>query len=313
MQNKIKPVRLKPGDQIGITAPASWPYHPDKAERGIKRFEQMGFRTCVGRTLYRKHGYLAGTDKERLDELHQMFADSDIQAIFCVGGGYGSPRIAEALDYDLIRANPKIFWGFSDITFLLNAIYQRTGLITFHGPMVGSDFGRPDEELHPLTLGTIGQLLEPMAFVHDESIAQLYTITEGQASGELVGGNLSLIVNSLGTPFELDTRNKLLLIEEIEEDIYRVDRMLNQLRLAGKFDEAAGIVFGDFNNCQSGKRQETLSLIQVFHDHVASSGKPAMGGFRIGHCTPNLAVPIGAAASMNTSDKTLRIDEPGVR
>lgn len=312
MQKKIKPARLKPGDRIGIIAPASWPYHPEKAERGIKRFEKMGFQTCVGKTVYRKHGYLAGTDQERLEELHRMFADPEIQAIICVGGGYGSPRMADALDYDLIKANPKIFWGFSDITFLLNAMYQRTGLITFHGPMVSSDFGRAEDEIHPLTLETLRQLLEPMSCVHDETIAPLYTVTEGQASGELVGGNLSLLVSSLGTPYEIDTNNKLLLIEEIEEDIYRIDRMLNQLRLAGKFDDAAGIVFGDFNNCQSGKRQETLSLIQVFQDHVSSSGKPAMGGFRIGHCTPNLAVPIGAAASMNTFEKTLRIEEPGV-
>jgi len=310
--NKMKPDALKVGDTVGLVAPASWP-NVENAKRGIEWFEQKGLRVVVGESLTRMHGYLGGTDQERVNELHAMFADPNIKAIFSVCGGYGTGRIIERLDYELIRSNPKIIWGFSDLTFLLNAIYQQTGLITFHGPMIASGFGRPDEP-HPLTAASFEQLFTgETPFVYDERISSLYTITDGEASGEIVGGNLSLLASMVGTPYDIDTAGKLLLIEEIEEDIYRIDRMLNQLRMAGKFEAAAGVIFGDFNNCTSGTRKETLSLTQVFHDHVGPSGKPALGGFRMGHCSPNIAVPIGAVARLDTAAKTLVFDESGVK
>lgn len=309
MTTKVKPVRLEAGDTIGIVAPASWP-NRENALNGAQWFEQRGIHVEFGTSLSRKHGYLGGTDQDRVDELHAMFANPHIKGIICACGGYGTGRIASMLDYELIRANPKIFWGYSDITFLLNAFYQKAGLVTFHGPMLSSDIGK--EDVHPLTLETLEQLLTPMLFNYTEEISKLSTFIEGEASGEIVGGNLSLLASGIGTAFEIVTKGKLLLIEEIDEDIYRVDRMLNQLKMAGKFDDAAGILLADFNNCGAGKRSETLTLEQVFTDHVVPAGKPTMSGFLIGHCSPNFAVPIGAWGTINTYKKSFIVEESGV-
>ncbi len=309
MISKRKPARLTAGDTIGIVSPASWP-NREKALQGAKWFEQRGIRVEFGTSLTRQYGYLGGTDQERVDELHEMFASPAIKGIFCACGGYGTGRIASMLDYDLIRANPKIFWGYSDITFLLNAFYQRAGLVTFHGPMLSSDIGQPD--VHPLTLETLEQVFVGKPFTYNENYSILTAIVEGEASGEIVGGNLSLLSSSIGTAFEIDTKGKLLLIEEVDEDIYRVDRMLNQLKMAGKFDDAAGVLLGDFRNCEAGKRSLTLTLDQVFRDHILPSGKPTLSGFKIGHCSPNFAVPIGGLGTINTYQKTLIVEESGV-
>ncbi|MET3291384.1 UNVERIFIED_CONTAM: muramoyltetrapeptide carboxypeptidase [Brevibacillus sp. OAP136] len=307
---KLKPAALQAGDTIGIVAPASWP-NAEKGLRGAKRFEQRGIRVEFGTSLSRQHGYLGGTDQERVDELHQMFANPAIKGIFCACGGYGTGRIASMLDYDLIRQNPKIFWGYSDITFLLNAFYQKAGLVTFHGPMLSSDIGQDD--VHPLTLDALEQAFAPIKFTYTEDISPLRTLVEGEATGEIVGGNLSLLTSGIGTEFEIDTKGKLLLIEEVDEDIYRVDRMLNQLKMAGKFDDAAGVLLADFKNCEAGKRSQTLSLEQVFIDHIQPAGKPVLSGFLIGHCSPNFAIPIGAQGTMNTYKKSLLLEESGVR
>jgi muramoyltetrapeptide carboxypeptidase len=306
----IKAPKLIPGDTIGVIAPASCGDN-DKIAVACRFFEDLGFRICLGEAVGNKRGYLAGTDLERADDLHRMFAAKDVKAIFCVRGGYGTGRIAPLLDFELIRANPKIFWGYSDITFLLNAIFQRTGLVTFHGPMLTSDIAI--EDVHPLTLETFRQLLQPQTLRYDETVSPLTVLVEGEASGRIVGGNLTLLASTIGTPFEIDTKGKLLFIEEIEEEPYRVDRMLNQLQQAGKLEDAAGFVIGDFNNCEPVKRKgASLTLEEVFDDYLIPAGKPVLSGFRIGHCSPNLAIPIGAMGRINTFEKSFTIEEPGV-
>lgn len=310
MNQKIKPAQLVPGDRIGVVAPASTG-SSEQAIKAAQYLESLGFQVEFGQSLNRAYGYLAGTDQERADEIHQMFADKQIDGIFCVRGGYGSPRIADLLDYDLIAANPKVFWGYSDITFLHVAMYQKAGLITFHGPMLSSDIGAAD--VHPMTLQTLEQVMLPKRMEYTEAIAPLQVLVEGEAEGELIGGNLSLLVSTLGTPFEVDTKGKLFFIEEIEEEPYRVDRMLNQLRQAGKFDDATGIMICDFHDCGPKKRQVSLTLDQVFEDHIIPAGKPTLSGFKIGHCSPTLAVPIGVEARMSTYEKSLICLELGVR
>lgn len=306
MKTIIKPRRLQVGDTVGVVAPASWPDRT-KALRAVELLKRWGLNVQYGQSLSRRHGYLAGTDPERADELHQMFVDEQVKAIFCVCGGYGSPRIAERLDYSLIRANPKIFWGYSDITFLHVSIVQHAGLLTVHGPMLSSDLGQ--ESAHPQTKQTFQQLFNPTPFAYTEEISPLKCLVPGKAEGALIGGNLSLLVSTLGTPYEVDTRGKLLFIEEVDEEPYRVDRMLNQLRMAGKFADAAGILICNFQNCVPGKRKESLTLEEVIEDHVVTAGKPTVSGFMIGHCSPNFALPVGIEASLDADQKTLLLQD----
>ncbi|MFD0696161.1 LD-carboxypeptidase [Paenibacillus sp. GCM10027628] len=308
MDELIKPRRLSPGDTVGITAPAS-PVDWEQTIAAASYLERLGLRVRLGSTLSEQYGYLAGTDEQRATELNAMFADPDIKAIICARGGYGTGRIADRLDYALIRANPKIFWGYSDITFLHAAIGRCAGLITFHGPML-IDLGK--EDLHPLTVQNFETLLRPSVLRYTEEISTLQALVEGEAYGSLVGGNISLIASTLGTPYELDTKGKILFMEDIDEEPYRLDRMLNQLKQAGKFADAAGILICDFNNCVPNKRKVSLTLEQIFNDHIVSAGKPTLSGFKIGHCSPNIAVPIGIAARMSTFDKVLECTEPGI-
>ena len=195
-----------------------------------------------------------------------MFQDPEVKAVICACGGYGTGRIAEAIDYDLIRRNPKIFWGYSDITFLHTAIQQQTGLVTFHGPMLSSDVGC--EEVHPYTKDTFLQLFTPKAFSYTNHLSPLQTFYHGTASGEITGGNLALIVTTLGTPFEIDTKGKLLLIEDIDEEPYKIDRMMQHLASAGKLHDATGFIIGDFHQCEPKKKEQSLTLDQLWETYI---------------------------------------------
>ncbi|GGJ91763.1 putative murein peptide carboxypeptidase [Lentibacillus kapialis] len=305
----MRPKRLVQGDTIGITAPAS-PADIQKIRQAIPFFEQMGVHVKLGKTIHLRYGYLAGTDTERLADIHNMIVDDSIKAIMFARGGYGTARIADNLDYQLIEQHPKIIWGYSDITYLHTAIRQITGLTTFHGPMPASDIA--DSDFDDLSASMFRQLLEPATLHYSEAISPLRVMVPGQAVAELVGGNLSLLISSLGTPYEIDTQGKLLLLEDIGEAPYRIDSMLNQLHLAGKLDAAAGIVIGDFAEAEPPEGKSSLSLEQVFHDYFSGLRCPVMAGFKIGHCFPHFSLPLGEKAVMNTADKTLTV-EAGVR
>lgn len=297
----VRPAKLSSGDLIGITAIASYT-DPVEMIKSTEYFTQMGLRVEIGQSVFRQYGYLAGTDEERAKELNDMFHNPEIKAIICARGGYGTARIADLLDYDCINHNPKIFWGFSDITFLHQAIYKKTGLITFHGPMLSS---LSDSQVHPLTLAGFQQLFSPMAIEYTENMSKLTPLVEGTASGAVVGGNLSLIVSTLGTPYEIDTRNKLLLIEEICEEPYRLDRMLRQLLHAGKLTDSSGIIVGNFHECVPNPNKSSFTCEEVMIEYLTKANRPAMAGFDIGHCSPNIAVPLGLEAELSTAKKTL--------
>lgn len=305
---KIRPQRLQQGDTIGIIAPAG-PPNQESLERSLVFLEQLGLKWKFGKSVKNVHGYLAGTDEERLDDLHDMFADPTIKGIMCAKGGYGSARFADKIDYQLMQENPKIFWGFSDITFLHTAMGVYSNLVTFHGPMLATNVGK--DSFDALSAKMFQQLFEPMELHYTEAIGPLETVTGGVAQGELVGGNLSLLVSGIGTKFEVDTKGKLLLIEDIGEEPYRVDGLLNQLRMAGKLNEVAGIIVGDFADATSKKGQESLTLDEVFDHYLAGLGKPVVKGFKIGHCEPHFAIPLGAGAKLDADNRTLTI-LPGV-
>lgn len=300
----IKPERLKKGDTVGIIAPAS-PPNKENLERGLKFLKDFGLNYKLGKSLYKEYGYLAGSDEERLTDLHEMFLDDQVKGIICAGGGYGTARIASAIDYKVISRNPKIFWGYSDITFLHTAIRQQAGLVTFHGPMIASDIGKEDANL--ISKDQYKQLFHPAELNYTNDISVLDEMVAGTAEGILIGGNLSLLSSTMGTKFEIDTAGKILLIEDINEEPRAVDRMLNQLYMAGKLQDAAGILVGDFNNCVP-ERELSLSLEEVLDHYIKLAGRPAMKGFNMGHCSPHIAVPFGTHARLDTSSKTLIVE-----
>ena len=304
----MKAKRLKAGDTVGIVAPAS-PSDSSKVERAIKYLANMGYNVKAGESVYSSRGYLAGDDELRASDINNMFADDEVRAVFCLRGGYGSQRILGLVDFEGIRNNPKIFMGYSDITALLNAIYQRCGLITFHGPM-GGDFAGGLEKRTKRAMKNILESTDPVGELPNPVTPEV--VEEGKGSGILVGGNLSMVVASLGTPYEVDTRNKVLLLEDVFEEPYSVDRMLTQLKLAGKFESAAGIVLGDWGNSEPEEPAKSLSLEEVFEDVFKGLGKPVLKGFKIGHCKPNFTVPIGGEVSIDTCSRTLCILESAV-
>jgi muramoyltetrapeptide carboxypeptidase len=304
----VKPNRLEKGDTVAVIAPAS-PPNKENLKRGLKFLEELGLNYKLGKSLYAEFGYLAGNDQERLADLQEMFIDDEVKGIICAGGGYGTARIASAIDYETIKKNPKIFWGYSDITFLHTAIRQQTGLVTFHGPMLASDIGKEDAD--QISKDTFQQLFAPTDLNYSSEVSQIEELVPGSAKGSLVGGNLSLLSSSMGTQHEIDTEGKILLIEDINEEPRAVDRMLNQLHMAGKLQGAAGIIVGDFNNCVP-ERELSLTLEEVIGHYIKLAGRPALKGFKMGHCSPHIAVPLGATASINTKEKTLFV-ESGIK
>ena len=262
---------LKKGDTVAITA-TSGICHAEKLSQGIQTLESRGLNVRVMESCYASHGeYLAGEDDLRLRNLHTAFADNNIKAIFAARGGYGAARLLPYLNYRLIRRNAKIFTGFSDVTALHIALNQRCNLPTYHGSMPATDFS-----FSP-TMGII-----PAA-------TSLYP---GKATGILTGGNLSVIASTLGTPYEIKTRGRILFLEETEEPPYRVDRLLLQLKLAGKLREAAGIAFGDF----SPESLETLHI--AIQELVLTERKPTIWGLSCGHTSPNYTLPLGQKVTL---------------
>ncbi|TYR80008.1 LD-carboxypeptidase [Priestia megaterium] len=301
----IKPAKLKKGDTVGIIAPAS-PPNEGQLKKAILFLEELGLQVMIGKSVYERNGYLAGTDEQRIDDIHDMFSNKSVKAIICACGGYGTARIASQLNYELIKQNPKIFWGYSDITFLHTAIFQKTGLVTFHGPMLSSDIGKDDIAIQ--TKQSFEQLFSPQPIYYTDKISVIEAIEQGEASGKIVGGNLTLLTSTLGTEFEIDTKGHILFIEDIDEEPYEVDRMMTQLKMANKFSDAAGIMICDFHNCQPIKRTESLSLEEALINQLRGLKKPIMKGFLIGHCSPQVAVPIGTYATISTYENMVEIE-----
>lgn len=304
---KIRPQRLQKGDTVGIISPSS-PPDPASLEKSLSFLEELGLKWKFGKYAKESNGYLAGTDAQRLEDLHDMFEDPEVKGIICSSGGYGAARFTDQIDLQLMNENPKIFWGFSDITFLHTAMGLYSNIVTFHGPMLGPNIGK--DTFEELSGKMFQQLFEPMELHYTEAISPLETISAGVAQGELVGGNLSLLARGIGTKYEIDTKGKLLLIEDIGEEPARVDGLLNQLRMAGKFKDVAGIVVGDFSKTET-KKKSTLTLDEVFDHYFGNLGKPVVKGFKIGHCEPHFAVPLGVGAKLDADIRTLTI-LPGV-
>lgn len=301
---KIRPARLKHGDIVGLVNLSS-PLNIESLGDKLALLEELGLKYKLGNTIQAYNGYLAGTDEERLKDFHQMIRDPEVKAIFLVKGGYGISRIIDKISYPSIEDNPKIIWGFSDVTALHTQVNEFSNVVTFHGPMLSS----PKGELDTLSKKMFQQLFQPIEIQYSESISPLRTIVPGVVRGELTGGNLNRIVSTLGTKFEIDVRNKIMLLEDIGESIEQIDNLMNQLRLSRKLELAAGFVIGDFNTLHGGYSYE--DVLNVIEGYLKPLNKPVVAGFKIGHCEPNIAVPLGIEAILDADEKVLRI-LPGV-
>lgn len=288
-----KPRALKFGDTIGLVAPASFASE-DKIGKSIETIEEMGFKIKIGKSIYEKHGYLSGKDEIRAKDINEMFKDPDVDGIICLRGGYGTPRILDLLDYNIIKENPKVFVGYSDITALHIVFNQICDLITFHGPMVSSDMIGNFQEFSKKSLFKSIMENEVIGLIGNPPGEEVIKINGGVVEGTIIGGNLSLIADTIGTAYEIDTKGKILLIEEVGEEPYSIDRMLNQLRLSGKLEDAIGIILGDFNDCDPKRHYEnSLSLKQVIEDYMKPLNKPCIYNFQSGHCNPIITLPLG--------------------
>ncbi len=295
----LKPPRLKRGDTIGIVAPASH-FDLEKFNRGIAVLESMGFNTSVPEKLFTKKGYFAGSDLERAEMVNRYFADTNVKAIMCARGGYGSIRILSLLDYKTIQKNPKIFIGFSDISALLSTLYSRCRIVTFHGPTV-TTLGNSDNR-------TKDSLLSMMTSGEKPEIAMErgITIQPGSASGPVLGGNLNTLCHLLGTPFQPDFKGCILFLEDRgEAAAYRIDRMLSQMKLAGCFNGLAGLILGNFEDCG-----DTDEIIRIAGDVFKDDKIPIIAGLAVGHGKRNLAIPTGLNATLNADLKVLAFHEP---
>ncbi|WP_353096169.1 LD-carboxypeptidase [Tissierella praeacuta] len=304
----IKPKALKLGDTIGIIAPSS-PTTEEKVKKAHDKLIDMGFKVKMGKSPYKRYGYLSGNDNIRAEDINEMFNDKEVNGIICIRGGYGTPRIIDLLDYEIIRNNPKVFVGYSDITALHISFTQIANLVTYHGPMVVSDMIDNFSDFSKDNLFRAIMNTEPMGKISNPEGEEIITINGGIAEGRIIGGNLSLIVDTIGTPYEIDVKGKILFIEEVGEEPYNIDRMLNQLRLSGKLQEANGIILGDFNGCESENPNENLTLEQVINDQIKPIGKPTIYNLQAGHCDPMVTLPFGVNTRLDADKKELIILE----
>ena len=301
---KQRPERLKQGDTVGIIALSS-PLNMNELPLKIETIEALGLNYKLSPTVAHYEGYLAGTDEERTNAFHELIKDPEVKAIFCVRGGYGLGRIADKIDYPLVEENPKIIWGFSDVTYLHTVMNEYSNLVTFHGPMLS----RGDEPLDELSKKMFLQLFQPMEIQYTEAISPLETIVGGSVRGEIFGGNLNRLVSTIGTKYEFDVKGKILLLEDVGEQLERIDGMMNQLRLSRKLEQAAGFVLGSFTKLgENETEQDVYDLISSF---IKPLNKPTVSGFRIGHCEPNIAIPLGVEAILDADQKILRV-LPGI-
>ena len=285
----ISPPPLRPGDSIGIIAPGS-PLDKSKFFNGISTLDQMGFRPIFSEELFSANGYLAGPDILRANLLSAAFLDKEIKAVWCGRGGYGSLRILKYIDFKLIQAHPKIFIGSSDISVLLNTLYFKSGLVTFHGPMIES-LGNADK----LTLKSIRDIFFLTDHMLTVNPGKSIVIHPGRATGIVSGGNLATICHLVGTPFQPNYSGHILLLEDIGEAPYRIDRMLTQMKMAQCFDGISGLILGSFE-----KSGEIDHIYNIFYDIFRDIDIPILAGFDIGHGYPNITIPFGIKALLDT-------------
>jgi len=314
----IRPKRLEPGDTIGVVAPASAPPDPNNLDRAVSTLERLGYKIRLAPNVRRRWGYLAGRDRERAGDLMRMFADRRVNAIICARGGYGTARLLSLLDYGIIRNNPKILVGYSDITSLHCALLTEANLISFHGPMLNSDFAHPT--VPEFTLRSFLRVLTEA--VARGSVSEGYrgrtieVLRPGIARGRLVGGNLSLLCTTIGTPWQPRFRGRILFFEDVGEQPYRFDRMLTHLLNCGLLQQLAGVAIGINQDCadpMARRSQEYRQTLEdVFKERLLPLKIPVVMGLPFGHIARNATLPVGGEALLDGDSGELILTEPAV-
>lgn len=287
------PKCLKQGDLIGIIAPAS-PVTTEEIKPAINLIKQQGYSVLEGGHLYDAQGYLAGRDEDRLNDLHEMFRNNDVKAVLCARGGYGTPRLLDKVDYNLIKESPKLFIGYSDVTALLLAVFHKTGIAVWHGPMLRNIEGREDNLNNLLRILSSGEAL-------DVRLEAENVMNSGIARGRLLGGNLSLISGLLGTSYLPSFKGSILFLEDRGEPLYRIDRMLTQLKLAGELDGIKGLIIGNFKDCG-----DIVEINRILSEAV-NKDCPVYTGFPAGHGKENHPLPFGVEAELDTESLILHV------
>jgi muramoyltetrapeptide carboxypeptidase len=299
-------------------APASAPIDPRAIDRSVEVLQRLGFKVKLGRHLRKRRGFLAGSDDERVGDLMSMFRNPEVKAILCVRGGYGTARLLPLLDYQMIRANPKIFVGYSDITSLHCAFLKKANLVTFHGPMLHSDFCKkdmPDFTLQSFLI-TLTRPYAAGSICNNYRGKTISVLRRGKASGRLLGGNISLLCTTLGTPYQPSFKEKILFLEDLDEVPYRFDRMLTHLLNAGALQQVAGVAVGINRNCTDPKAKKTKEYRQtvtdVLTERLAVLKVPIVTGLPFGHVPLNATLPVGVGAELDGTNGDLTILEAAV-
>jgi muramoyltetrapeptide carboxypeptidase len=302
-----KPHRLHSGDTIKLIAPAST-FSKERFLIAKNNLASWGFKVSYSQSIFNHYGNFAGTDVGRAKDFMAGIEDGEVRALYCIRGGFGAAKIIPYLDLRAIRKNPKILIGFSDIT-ILHAIFLKLGIPSFHAPMLISGFEKPTKQfLHEFRGIFINN--EPIIIYGD---AKTCVLRKGKAGGRVLGGNLSLIISTLGTPYEIDTRDAILVIEDLDEEPYRIDRMLTQLSLAKKFDHLSGLIIGEFKNCIP-KTKRSLSLIDIVKNATKRYSFPIIYNFPVGHNNSrNRMFALGIRTRMSTYDVSLAYNEKALR
>jgi muramoyltetrapeptide carboxypeptidase len=305
---QILPPRLRPGDLIGVISPASPPHDSARIARGIDYLLSRGYRVRIGNGVGLRSGYFAGSDRVRLQDVHDMFEDEHVHAIFCTRGGYGSARLLQEMDYDLVQAHPKILVGFSDITALTMGLLARSGLISFAGPMVAAELA---DDIPSLVETALWDMLSRPAMQRELELGSAArTMRAGRAEGPLVGGNLSVLCSLIGSSWLPSFDGAILFIEDIGERVYRIDRMLLQLKYAGILDRLAGIALGSFTAIPESAADRALD--EVFEEYFLPLNIPVLHGLPFGHIREKITLPVGARVRLDAGKCTLTVIQPVV-
>ena len=305
----IKPKPLRRGDTIGLVGISGAMHEPEtQFDKMLEAIDAMGYKVIIADSCREEYGYLSGRDASRAKGLNQMFRDDRVDAVVCMRGGYGVARMLDLVDFDVIRANPKIMLGYSDITALHTAIHEKVGMVTIHGPMPSSGWMEFDDFTRESLVRALTST-EPLGLLSNPPGMAPVCVVPGTCEGQLVGGNLTLIASACGTPYALNAKGKVLLLEDINEYIYRLDSMMTQLRHAGLFDQCVGVVLGGFTNCKEEYERYALHLDDIIRDIIVPAGKPVLMNMSIGHTPIKITVPLGVRCRMDAGAGTLEILE----
>jgi muramoyltetrapeptide carboxypeptidase len=304
----LKPKALKKGDVVGICASAGSISDPGEVGEFIDVLKDQGFKVKLGKNVAQRYGYFSAKDEERAAEFMSMITDPDVKGIFFIRGGWGCARILPFLDFEVIKLNPKVIMGFSDISTLLNAITLKTGLITFHGPNGNASWNsRTMEYFHSIMVHG-----ESHTFHNRVEDSKIRTINGGITEGELFGGNLTVVSSMIGTDYLPDWKGKILFLEDLKEEPYRIDRMLTQLKLAGLFEKVKGVVLGAFRDCVAEERDRAFTVDQVFDQHFRSLEIPVYSGAQFGHVVNKFILPVGTKVQIDADKGTIKMLESAI-